>query len=244
MLEFLTQSPLIFYAIVLLMSFLSASIGTGGGFILIPLAALFFGAKEGVGILTLYFLFQNSSKILLFRSHIHTKIGVRLILFAVPGAMLGSIALGFLPVELFKKIFAVIILVYLANELFGLIPKRGLRERHTVPIFGFAYGFLSGLVGSGNLIKGPLFLGMGLSKEAYIATYAFTSFFINIPKIATYAATGIIDGAIVRQSLPFLFISIVGTVAGRHFIRQIHHDVFIWILNITFVIAALGLLLE
>lgn len=140
--------------------------------------------------------------------------------------------------------FAIIILIYLANEWFGFVPKRGLKERQAVPIFGFGYGFLSGLVGSGNLIKGPLFVGMGLSKEAYIGTYAFTSFFINIPKLATYVATGIVNASTLAQSLPFLFISIVGTFAGRRFIRQIRHDVFAWILNITFVIAALALLLE
>lgn len=244
MLEFFAQSPLLFYGIVLLMSFLSASVGTGGTLILIPLAALYFGPKEGIGILTMYFLFQNSIKILLFQKHIDFKFGMQLILFSVPGAILGGIALGFLPAELFKKIFAVIILSYLANELIGLVPKRGLNERHAIPILGFAYGFLSGLVGSGNLIKGPLFLGMGLSKEAYIGTYAFTSFFINIPKLATYTATGIVNASTLTQSLPFLAISIVGTFAGRKFIRQIRHDVFYWILNVTFVLSALALLLE
>ncbi|GEM_PF-1056794 len=244
MLQFIAQNPLIFYGVILLTSFLSASVGTGASFMLIPLAALYFGPKEGIGILTVYFLFQNTSKILLFHKHIAFTFGLRLILYSIPGAFLGSLALGFLPVEQFKKIFAVIILVYLANELFGFVPKRGMKERQAIPLFGFAYGFLSGLVGSGNLIKGPLFLGMKLSNEAYIGTYAFTSFFTNIPKLLTYGANDIVDGSTLLQSWPFLLISIVGTYLGRLFIRQIRNDVFFWILNITFILSALALLME
>lgn len=243
MLTEILQNPFLFYGLVLCTSILSAATGTGGGFILIPLASLQFGAKEGVGILSIYFLFQNINKLIVFRQHIQWKVAKRFIIWALPGVLVGSLALSIIPVEAFTKILAVIILLYLANDLLKIIPNKAQPET-LLPGLGFLYGFLSGLIGSGNMVKGPLFTSLGMRKEMYIATYAFTSMFMNVPKILSYASTGIIDSSAIIKSIPFLILSIVGTYIGKHFLKYIRHDVFYYIITASFALSAIALLLE
>lgn len=243
MLTELVHNPVFFYAVVLLTSVFSAALGTGGGFILIPLAALQFGAKESVGILSIYFLFQNINKIAVYREHIDWKIGTRVICWSLPGVLVGSIALSYVPVDLFQKILACVILLYLANDVFKLVPKKHEPEA-LLPVLSMGYGFLSGLVGSGNIVKGPLFTSLGLLKQTYVGTYAFTSFFMNVPKIATYYATGVIDNSAFLKSVPFLIISVVGTYIGKHLIGKIHNDVFYFIVTVSFALSAIALLLD
>ena len=240
MFDFLAQNIYLFYGIVLLTSVLSASFGVGS-FILIPLAAMVYGSKEAVGIITLYFLFQNINKIIVFQKHIVWNVSFKMILWSIPGAILGSFALGFLPADLFNKVLAIFILAYIANDVFEFVPKKHY-STHKIPLFGMLYGFLSGLVGSGNLVKGPLFTSMGLLKESYIGTYAITSFFVNVPKILVYLFIGVIVGSTFLKAIPFLVVSVVGTWIGKHLLSRISDHIFYYIVNIVFAISAVALL--
>ncbi len=240
MLEFLAQNIYLFYGVVLITSILSASFGVGS-FVLIPLAAIVFGTKEAIGIITIHFLFQNINKIIVFREHIDRDVALKMILWSIPGAIVGGIALSFVPVEIFTKVLAIFILLYLANDMSKLVPKR-IYSAGTIPLLGVLYGFMSGLVGSGNLVKGPLFTSIGLLKERYIGTYAVTSFFVNIPKILVYLATGVIAATTFVKAIPFLFISIAGTYIGKGLLKHVRHDVFYYVVNIIFAISAVALL--
>lgn len=243
MLAEILGNPIFFYTIVLLTSILSASTGVGGSFILIPLAAMQFGVKESVGILSVYFLFQNINKITVFRKFINWKVSTKVILWSLPGVVIGSLALNIIPVDVFKKVIGIAILFYLANDVFKILPSKHQPDAY-VPGLSLLYGFLSGLIGSGNIIKGPLFSSLGLLKETYIGTYALTALFVNVPKIISYSATGIIDGKMFMQSIPFLIISIAGTYIGKHFLGKIRTDVFYYILNGSFALSAIVLLAQ
>lgn len=242
MLEFLAQNILLFYGIAFITSVLSASIGVGS-FVLIPLAAIVYGPKEAVGIITLYFLFQNVNKIVVFRDHIDWKIAWKMIAWSIPGAIIGAMALSFLSPVLFTKILALFIILYLINDIFTLVPKKHYGMA-LIPGFGLLYGFLSGLIGSGNLVKGPLFTSIGLLKERYIGTYAVTSFFVNVPKILVYVGAGVIVGSTFIEAVPFLLISIAGTFIGKRFVAHISNDVYYYLMNIIFALSAIALLFD
>jgi len=241
MISAIANNGYLFFSAVLISSVLSSSLGVGS-FILLPLAALAYGPKQSVGIITIYFLFQNINKLIVFWKDIHWKIGLKMILWSLPGTLIGSYALSLIPADIFGKLLAIFILTYLANDVFKIIPKSG-HNKTTIPLFGLLYGLMSGLTGSGNLVKGPLFTSMGLVKEGYVATYALTSFFTNIPKIWIYYSTGIIDESTFGKSLPFLFISIVGTYLGKKLLKKMHNDLFYYVVNIAFAFSAIALLL-
>ncbi len=236
----LIQNSYIFYTIVFLITVVSAALGVSTS-MLLPLAAIYFGSKESVGIITIFFLVQNISLMTMFWKNINFKIAKTVILFSIPGGILGALVLSHIPEELFGKVIAVAIILFIASDVNKHFSKKKEKSNQSVPLFGFIYGFLSGILGSGNLVKGPLFVSLGLLKEAYIGTYAFTSFFINIPKIGVYTYTGIINGDTFIKAIPFILISIVGILLGKIFLKQISSKVFYIVTIVFFLISAIAL---
>lgn len=238
MLEFISQNPYFFYTIILLSSI--ASVAGVGGFWLIPMAALYFGPKASVGIITLYFLFNNISKLIFFKGDINWKIAKKIIVWSLPGVLAGSLLLGYLPANIFEKILGIGMLIFLANDLHSFITKK--QNKKSLPVFGLLYGFFSGLFGSGNIIKGPLFISLGLTKESYVATYALTSLFMNIPKLFIYSFNGVISPSIFTISLPFLVISIFSAYIGKLLLKKIDGTVFYYVIFAVSIISAIALL--
>lgn len=241
MLEVIGQNPFLFYTVILISSIISSALGFGS-FALIPLAALYFGPKESIGIITLYFLFQNLSKLIFFKGHANLKIAKKIILWSLPGVLLGALLLGYVPEKGFEKGLAIVMILFILNDFHHFVTKK--QNRKSLPLFSLLYGFCSGLFGSGNLIKGPLFISLGLVKESYIATYALTSLFMNFPKIGIYFWNGIIKPSTMMASLPFLGISIVGTYCGKKILKKIDHSLFHSVITAFFLLSALALLFK
>jgi len=157
-----------------------------GTVFLIPLAAFKFGAKESIGILTLYFLFQNMTKIYFFRNHIEWKVAKTIIIWGIPGAAIGACALSIIPDLYFRKFLGVAIFIFMLKDLHSHMKNKDQQPRldlKWVPPLGFLYGVTTGLFGIGNVVKGPLFLSLNILKESYLGTNALTSFFTHFPKI-------------------------------------------------------------
>ena len=244
MIESLATNVYIFYTVAFLSSIASTALGIGSG-ILIPLAALFYGPKESIGIMTLYFCVQNINKIILFKKYIHWKIVKKVVIWAIPGAIGGSLLLTYIPEDFFKKFLAIAMIIYIVNDIIRRKYKKTETEHEkNIPILGLSYGFFSGLLGSGNIIKGQLFTSLGLIKETYLGTYSITSFFLNIPKVAVYTFSNIINTSVLIQALPFIGISIIGTQIGKNFLKKINNDFFYIAINISFIVSALLLLAQ
>lgn len=243
MIEFL-QQPLVFYSLVLVATIISAATGIVIGVWLIALASLSLGAKAGVGLMTTFFLFQNINKIIIFRDAIRWRIGLHVIVWSIPGALLGSYFLTVIPDLYFEKFLAAFILVYV---LYDVLFAKEKEDVHVlwIPVASVLYGFTSGLTGSGNIVKGPLFTTIGLRKEAFIGTYALTSLAVNLTKASTYNVGGTFSIQNSWTPIAILcIISIVGTYIGKHWLRSINERVFYWIVNISFIVSAVLLLLK
>jgi uncharacterized membrane protein YfcA len=236
---------LLLYLLILIASIFSTAFGLSS-FLLIPLFTLFFSTKESVAAASLYFTFQNTVKLAFFWRFTDWKISRKLLLYALPGTIAGSALLLHINVSYFQKALGLIILIYIANDL--LKKEKEISnpinvKPYQLPIFGFLYGFFSGAIGSGNLLKGPLFSSVGLTKETYIATYAATSFLLNIPKVAMYVIGGLINMDVFLKSTPLLIIAILGTYIGKKFIDRISASNFTVLIKLLFVISAITLML-
>lgn len=241
MLSLLAENTALFLTTVFVITISSSALGTGTGLFLLPIAILRYGAPEGIGIITIYYICQNVNKILFFRKHVQTKVGLYIGLFSIPGSIIGAYALAIVDPELFKKAFATVFLLYLAKDTFFKETKM-FSEKHLLPVFGFFYGLLSGLLGTGIVVKGPTLRSLGLLKESYIGTYAFTSFINNIPKIITYSLTGVVTVTSYIEALPLLALSIIGTAIGKRCNALIHPRVFKVLLNVSFATIAFAML--
>ncbi len=96
-----------------LAGFAAALLGLGGGFLLVPVL-LFMGYDPGkaVGTSFLAILLISISALLSHSRLLHVDYGIGLALGigGLVGAQLGAVALDYVPLEVFKKIFALVLL--------------------------------------------------------------------------------------------------------------------------------------
>lgn len=239
----ISYATLAFYTLVLASSALSTAFGVGS-FVLIPIFILYFDAKESVAIISLYFIFQNIAKLLFFWRFVDWGISKQLLIYALPGALLGSALLLQINIIIFQKILGAAILLYVAANILKSkkITPSPPKKYFYISILSFLYGFSSGVIGSGNAVKGPLLTSAGLTKEIYIATYAATSILLNIPKILIYGYGGLINTSVAFHSIPLLAASILGTYFGKKFITKVSESKFNLVVNIFFILSAITLI--
>ena len=237
-----------FVAVVFASSVLSSALGVGG-YALLPLFVAFYGAKSGVAVITVYFLFQNFAKLLLTWRHVDFALASRLVAWSLPGALLGGALLVVVPPQAFQRVLgagvlAMVIVPRLRRRPATPRPPRPPRaERTGFALFALAYGVASGALGSGNVLKGPFLTSLGVVKERYIGTYALTSCALNIPKLLVYRGGGVAPGAVLASAWPLLLVSLAGTYAGTRLLRHIPPAWFERITSAVFVVAALAMLL-
>ena len=236
-----------FLGVVLVFSWLSSALGVGG-YALLPLFVWHYGAKSGVAVITVYFLFQNLSKVALLWRHIDFGFAARLVAWAVPGAVLGGALLVALPARHLQRMLGagMLALLLLPRLLPHLLPRRPAPSprlrRLGVAGFALAYGVASGVLGSGNALKGPLLTSMGVLKERYVGTYALTSLALNVPKLAVYHQGGVASAGLLAACWPLLLVSLAGTYLGKRALRHIPESWFEKVTTAVFVVSALSML--
>jgi hypothetical protein len=90
-------------------------IGAGGGFIMSPILLLFFGKAQQVASATSLMAVCFNAAMAVYTYHQHGRIdyytGIRFALATIPGALLGSILVNYLPGPLFKLIFGIVLIL-------------------------------------------------------------------------------------------------------------------------------------
>ena len=160
---------------------------------------------------------------------------------SLPFAYLGAMLLTHVPAQLLKRLLGIMVLIYIVMTYYKLFPK--VRIGTLGLIFGSAsYGFLSGLLGSGNLIKAILFKEIKLTKEAFVGALAATSVLSNLAKLTAYTKSGLLTTNLLW---PVLGLVISGTMAvflGRYILRDITVTQFERSVQVVLAVSAIGLL--
>jgi len=85
--------------------------------------------------------------------------------------------------------------------------RLGARERSfamTLPVFvpvSFVIGLVSAVVGASGLIANPFYMNYGLTKERMLATRAANSMLLQVTKLASYAAFGVLRWGTLHDGL-------------------------------------------
>ncbi len=112
------------------------------------------------------------------------------------------------------------VLCYLLITLKGKYLK--LISNKTILITGSClYGFLSGLLGSGNIIKAVLFREMPLNKESFVGIMAAISVLTNMAKLTAYAKDGLISVEHTGVILALVISAVVSALIGRYLLKRI-----------------------
>ena len=223
-------------------SIISAVFGFGTALVVLALGSHVLPIKETIALSTVLFCATTISKSVLFTKHIDWKIVGIMSLASLPFAYLGATLLVHVPAQLLKRLVGMMVLVYVVMTFFNLFPKIKIGLPGLV-VGSASYGFLSGLLGSGNLIKAILFREMNITKEAFVGAMAATSVLANLAKLTAYTKTGLLT---INLLWPIFGLIIVGTSAaflGRRILKDISVVQFERCVQVVLVISALGLLI-
>ena len=155
-------------AAVFLSSLISGLGGFGGGFVYVIAMTPIVGPKAVIPMLSIYALFSNISRVVIYRKGIDWQLTLQFTLASLPGVWAGTTFFAVVPERVLLLVlgFSLIAIIPLRRYLRRIAFRPGLR---TVIGLGFVFGVVSGTaVGSGMLVvaglssiglQGPVLLG-------------------------------------------------------------------------------------
>ncbi|HCS40019.1 MAG TPA: sulfite exporter TauE/SafE family protein [Anaerolineaceae bacterium] len=170
---------------------LSGAAGFGGALLLLPVLAGTVGTMQAVPLLTLVQLIGNLSRVGFGFKQIKWKPVGLFLVGAVPLCVAGALLFAELPKSIVNRCIGAAILFFTVLKLSGIIK---LKPSNTLMVVGGGVvGLLSGLVGSAGPLGAFIFLNLGLTPVAYIASEATTALVMHGVKTVVYQSILTID---------------------------------------------------
>ena len=222
-------------------SIASAVVGFGSALLILAIGPYFLPVKEVIALSALLFTASTLGKAVIFRRDIDWKMVGIISVISFPFAYLGGSLVADLPVPLLQRLLGAMILVYVLLKLFG---KHHQIKMNTAILYlgAMTYGFVSGLLGSGNLVKAIFFSEMNLSKESFVGTMAATSVLANLAKLIAYTQSGLIDRDVLFPGLGLVTVAILAVLIGRYVMKHVSVRQFGLGIQIVLIFSALGLI--
>lgn len=210
------------WIVLILASFLAALIsgaaGFGGALLLLPVITYYIGAEAAVPVITLAQLIGNLSRMASGLKQIKWSAVGWFCLTALPLSALGAFGFSVLPKDIVTRCIGgalVLLVVFQMVKLFELKANK-----KTLLIGGAVTGGLSGLAGSGGPIGAAVFLSLGLSPVAYIASEAATATAMHILKTIIYSRLSFLTAETLLLGLSMGAAMVAGTFAANRFIQR------------------------
>ena len=151
------MEDVLFLAVAFFAAAVSATFGFGSAAILLPLSAVLYPVKKGIGLATVFFIVLSFAKAALFRRSIDWRTTVLFWIGAIPTTCIGAYFMTTTPDAWLSRLLGVMVLAYILNEQFAW--TRGLKVGPSmITVTAGAHGFLSGLTGR-------LFTNLGTFKH-------------------------------------------------------------------------------
>lgn len=230
----------LFVLLALISSLISAVFGLGTALFVIAIGSYLLPVKEAIALATILFTAGTSIRTIVYWKHIDWRLTLVMTVFSVPCAYLGASLLAVTPTDLLKKLLGSMALFYVATSFFGWTPKIHI-GRLGIAVGSASYGFVSGLLGTGNIIKAMIFDHMGFRKEAFVGVMAATSVLANFAKVASYARNGLITEDHMLTSVGLIVSIVTVTVAGRNLLQRVSAEHFRYGMLSILTIVAVGL---
>lgn len=170
---------------------LSGTVGFGGGLVLLPVLTTFFGVEVAVPVSTIAQLLSNLSKVGFGFRDIEWKQVGRFLLLAAPLTALGAAGFAAAPKALMTRILCVFLIVFAIMKTRGKLTLPG--KPATMLAGGAVTGLINGLLGVSGPLSSAVFLTLGLSPVAYIASEATAATAMHVIKIIVYGKLNLMN---------------------------------------------------
>lgn len=199
--------------------FFSGAVGFGGAMIILPVISYFYGIEIAVPVSTIAQIMSNLSKMSFGLKEIQwKKVGLFLIL-AAPLTALGAFGFAFAPKQILTRILCVFLIISALIKISGKweLPK----NKKTVVIGGGLTGLINGLLGVSGPLSSAVFLTLGLSPVAYIASEATAAASMHFIKCIMYGSLNLINYEILLNGLCIGSAMVVGNYLAIKTIKNI-----------------------
>ncbi|MEN6339773.1 MAG: sulfite exporter TauE/SafE family protein [Clostridiaceae bacterium] len=210
------------WIVLILASFLAALIsgaaGFGGALLLLPVITYYIGAEAAVPVITLAQLIGNLSRMASGFKQIKWSAVGWFCLTALPLSALGAFGFSVLPKDIVTRCIGGVLVLLVVFQMVKLFELKA--NNKTLLIGGAVTGGLSGLTGSGGPIGAAVFLSLGLSPVAYIASEAATATAMHILKTIIYSRLSFLTMETLLLGLSMGAAMVAGTFAANRFIQR------------------------
>lgn len=216
--------------------------GLGSALLVLSLGSLILPVKQVVALSAVLFLASTLTKSVVYRGSVRWRDALALSLISFPFAWLGGMALDMMPAALLRKILGAMVLAWLLMSVSGY----GFRGRPGPLWLGLgagAYGFVSGLLGSGNLVKSILFRQMALAGEGFVGMMAATAVLANLGKLTAYIQGGLLRPDHWPMAAALTVAAVAAVFIGRFWLRRLGPRWFHTGLHLVLAVSAIALLL-
>jgi len=223
MTEILGSIGLIPLIILLLASFVTSMIhgatGIAGGFLLAAIAAPIMGLQNVVPVLSITLLISHGARAFFNARQIDKHSYLRVMIPAVPFIIVAALAYGRMSNASIALILGAVVLLS--------IPLRRWTNRLQIKTSnrmlsgaGVVYGGISGIaIGPGMLLM-PVLLGVGMNREAFVATLASIALTTNLVRASVYGVSDILNPNTFLLGILVGLATIPGTWIGRGILRR------------------------
>ena len=178
---------------------ISGTVGFGGSLILLPTVTSFYGIEVAVPMATVAQLLSNIFRMGAGFKAIRWRQVVRFLIPALPLTVLGAYGFVVVPKELMTKILSVMLIIFALLELYDKI--RLPRSRWTMLAGGGISGVINGLLCLSGPVSSAVFLTLGLSPVAYIATEAASATVMHVVQMVMYGQFDLLNIHVLRDGI-------------------------------------------
>ena len=233
------------WIVLILASFLAALIsgvaGFGGALLLLPVITYYIGAEAAVPVITLAQLIGNISRMASGLRQVKWSAVGWFCLTALPLSALGAFGFTVLPKDIVTRCIGGALVLLVVFKMCKLFELKG--NRTTLLVGGAVTGGLSGLAGSGGPIGSAVFLSLGLSPVAYIASEAATAVAMHALKTVIYSKLASLSAETLLLGLSMGAAMVAGTFAANRFIRRMEKGKFQTFVSVLLCVVGLYMLI-
>ena len=226
-------------------SALTATIGLGGGVVLLAVMLLYFEPLAALPLHGLIQLVSNGSRTAIQFRHVRWRLCGPFAVLLLPGAYLGFLAHSAVPPDIATAGIGAFVLLatWVPRALLLGADPGALPERPRFFALGGLVGFLSTTLGATGPVQGPFFMGLGLDRQGVVGSFAACQTLGHLGKIAVFAAAGF---AFADHGLLLAVMCatvVAGTWLGSLLLERVSEQMFRGLYRIALTLIALRLVL-
>jgi uncharacterized membrane protein YfcA len=143
----------------------------------------------------------------------------------IPGATAGALLGAWLLMSMQPQWLELAVAAFLISTVWQYrLGRRSVSFSVSLPVFvpvSFCSGLVSGVVGASGLLANPFYLNYGLVKEEMLATRGVNSLAIQLVKLTSYGAFGVLDWRLVTYGLAAGFGAMLGIYLANRWLTSI-----------------------